>query len=568
MQQDANTNATDALVSVDGLTVAFTTDSGETQVLHGIDLDIFPGERVAIVGESGSGKSTVAAAIMGLLASNGRVSGGSITLRGQELTGASERDMRSIRGEQIGLVPQDPMSNLNPTMKVGAQIADTIRAHPASHGDLSRAGVKQRVTELMSLAGIPDAERRSRQYPHEFSGGMRQRVLIAIGLACNPQLLIADEPTSALDVTVQRQILDHLQTLINAEGIALLFITHDLGLAADRADRVIVMRHGRIVEQGTPEQILKDPREEYTRRLVDAAPSLVAVRDGSRDGDDDAAKVLSEPEAVAGAAAGAATGQDALLRVRNLTKDYRIRGGGGTLRAVNDISFDVAPGTTTAIVGESGSGKTTLSRMVLGLEYPTSGTVHLGDEDIAAAKGARMRAARRRMQPVFQDPFGSLDPTYSIERLIDEPLRIFGIGDRASRRARVAELLDQVSLPRAVAQRRPAQLSGGQRQRVAIARALAINPQLVVCDEAVSALDVLVQDQILDLLAELQADIGLTYLFITHDLAVVRQIAHEVLVMKQGAVVESGPVDTIFQTPETEYTAQLLDSIPGAAFFA
>ncbi|MDA3146922.1 ABC transporter ATP-binding protein [Leucobacter sp. UCMA 4100] len=568
MQQDANTNATDALVSVDGLTVAFTTDSGETQVLHGIDLDIFPGERVAIVGESGSGKSTVAAAIMGLLASNGRVSGGSITLRGQELTGASERDMRSIRGEQIGLVPQDPMSNLNPTMKVGAQIADTIRAHPASHGDLSRTGVKQRVTELMSLAGIPGAERRSRQYPHEFSGGMRQRVLIAIGLACNPQLLIADEPTSALDVTVQRQILDHLQTLINAEGIALLFITHDLGLAADRADRVIVMRHGRIVEQGTPEQILKDPREEYTRRLVDAAPSLVAVRDGSRDGDDDAAKVLSEPEAVAGAAGGAAAGQDALLRVRNLTKDYRIRGGGGTLRAVNDISFDVAPGTTTAIVGESGSGKTTLSRMVLGLEYPTSGTVHLGDEDIAAAKGARMRAARRRMQPVFQDPFGSLDPTYSIERLIDEPLRIFGIGDRASRRARVAELLDQVSLPRAVAQRRPAQLSGGQRQRVAIARALAINPQLVVCDEAVSALDVLVQDQILDLLAELQADIGLTYLFITHDLAVVRQIAHEVLVMKQGAVVESGPVDTIFQTPETEYTAQLLDSIPGAAFFA
>ncbi|WP_217132940.1 dipeptide ABC transporter ATP-binding protein [Leucobacter chinensis] len=568
MQQDANTNATDALVSVDGLTVAFTTDSGETQVLHGIDLDIFPGERVAIVGESGSGKSTVAAAIMGLLASNGRVSGGSITLRGEELTGASERDMRSIRGEQIGLVPQDPMSNLNPTMKVGAQIADTIRAHPASHGDLSRASVKQRVTELMSLAGIPDAERRSRQYPHEFSGGMRQRVLIAIGLACNPQLLIADEPTSALDVTVQRQILDHLQTLINAEGIALLFITHDLGLAADRADRVIVMRHGRIVEQGTPEQILKDPREEYTRRLLDAAPSLVAVRDGSRDGDDDAAKVLSEPEAVAGAAAGAAAGQDALLRVRNLTKDYRIRGGGGTLRAVNDISFDVAPGTTTAIVGESGSGKTTLSRMVLGLEDPTSGTVHLGDEDIAAAKGARMRAARRRMQPVFQDPFGSLDPTYSIERLIDEPLRIFGIGDRASRRARVAELLDQVSLPRAVAQRRPAQLSGGQRQRVAIARALAINPQLVVCDEAVSALDVLVQDQILDLLAELQADIGLTYLFITHDLAVVRQIAHEVLVMKQGAVVESGPVDTIFQTPETEYTAQLLDSIPGAAFFA
>ena len=572
MQQDANTTgvgmpaASDPLISVRALTVGFTTDSGETQVLHGVDLDIKQGERVAIVGESGSGKSTVAAAIMGLLAANGRVTGGSITLRGRELTGASERELRSIRGAQIGLVPQDPMSNLNPTMKVGAQIADTIRAHPGSHGDQSRAGVSARVVELMSLAGIPDAARRAKQYPHEFSGGMRQRVLIAIGLACNPELLIADEPTSALDVTVQRQILDHLQTLIDAEGIALLFITHDLGLAADRADRVIVMKQGRIVEQGTPEEILKAPKEEYTRRLVAAAPSLVAVRDS------DAAKVRGEQAARAEAReqldldTGSFTAP--LLRVSGLTKEYKIRGGGGILRAVDNISFDVAAGTTTAVVGESGSGKTTLSRMVLGLETPTAGTVHLGDEDIAVARGARLRAARRRMQPVFQDPFGSLDPSYSIERLIDEPLRIFGVGDRASRQARVAELLDKVSLPRAVAQRRPGQLSGGQRQRVAIARALAINPQLVVCDEAVSALDVLVQDQILDLLAELQSDLGLTYLFITHDLAVVRQIAHQVLVMRQGAVVESGSVDTIFETPATEYTAQLLESIPGAAFFA
>ncbi|MEB4613677.1 ABC transporter ATP-binding protein [Leucobacter sp. M11] len=570
MQQDANDPGRDArqepLVAVSDLTVAFTTDSGEAQVLHGVDLVINPGERVAIVGESGSGKSTVAAAIMGLLATNGRVTGGSITLRGRELTTATERELRSIRGEQIGLVPQDPMSNLNPTMKVGAQIADTILAHPGSHGDLSASGVRTRVAELMSLAGIPDAARRAKQYPHEFSGGMRQRVLIAIGLACNPHLLIADEPTSALDVTVQRQILDHLQSLIHAEGIALLFITHDLGLAADRADRVIVMSQGRIVEQGTPEEILKTPQEDYTRRLVAAAPSLVAVRDA------DAAKVAGEAAARAEAREQLSLDTGAfgtpILRVRELTKDYKIRGGGGTLRAVDQISFDVAAGTTTAVVGESGSGKTTLSRMVLGLETPTSGTVHLGEEDIATARGARLRAARRRMQPVFQDPFGSLDPSYSIERLIDEPLRIFGVGDRASRRARVAELLDQVSLPRQVAQRRPGQLSGGQRQRVAIARALAINPQLVVCDEAVSALDVLVQDQILDLLAELQSELGLTYLFITHDLAVVRQIAHQVLVMKQGAVVESGPVDTIFETPATEYTAQLLDSIPGAAFFA
>uniref|UniRef100_UPI003A83F44A ATP-binding cassette domain-containing protein n=1 Tax=Leucobacter sp. BZR 635 TaxID=3378705 RepID=UPI003A83F44A len=394
MQQDVNHTEAHVpagsapLISVSGLRVGFTTDSGETQVLHGVDLDIKPGERVAIVGESGSGKSTVAAAIMGLLAANGRVTGGSITLRGRELTDASEPDLRSIRGAQIGLVPQDPMSNLNPTMKVGAQIADTILAHPGSHGDLSRSGVRARVVELMSLAGIPDAARRSKQYPHEFSGGMRQRVLIAIGLACNPELLIADEPTSALDVTVQRQILDHLQTLIDAEGIALLFITHDLGLAADRADRVIVMSQGRIVEQGTPEEILKSPKEDYTRRLVAAAPSLVAVRDS------DAAKVRGEQAARAEAREQLHldTGSFAapLLRVSSLTKEYKIRGGGGTLRAVDNISFDVAAGTTTAIVGESGSGKTTLSRMVLGLETPTAGTVHLGDEDIAVARGARL----------------------------------------------------------------------------------------------------------------------------------------------------------------------------------
>ncbi len=556
------------LLSVRNLEAAFTTESHEITVLHGVSFDILPGERVAIVGESGSGKSTVAAAIMGLLADNGRVSAGEILLRGNNLVGAGERVMRSIRGRDIGLVPQDPMSNLNPSMRVGDQIADTIRAHPVPSG-AERASVRERVAQLMGQAGIPEAARRAKQYPHEFSGGMRQRVLIAIGLACNPSLLIADEPTSALDVTVQRQILDHLQTLIDANGTSLLFITHDLGLAADRADKVIVMSKDRIVEVGPPEAILRHPQEDYTKRLVAAAPSLLAVRGDAAAKVEDASIIAAE--VAAGLGSGAITGVSTgpMLTVENLTKEFKIRGrGAGILRAVDNVSFTVQRGTTTAIVGESGSGKTTVSRMVLGLETPTAGRTLIDGQDIATADKSQLRVARRAMQPVFQDPFGSLNPTFSIESLVDEPLRIFGVGDRQSRRERVGELLDQVSLPRDIAQRRPAELSGGQRQRVAIARALALNPNLVVCDEAVSALDVLVQDQILSLLAELQSSLGLTYLFITHDLAVVKQIAHQVLVMKQGQVVESGSVNDIFESPETEYTAQLLSSIPGAAFFA
>ncbi|GAA1082480.1 ABC transporter ATP-binding protein [Tsukamurella spumae] len=524
-------------------------------MLHGVDLSVAPGERVAVVGESGSGKSTVASAAIGLIASGGRVTGGIVDFAGTDLARADERTLRSIRGRRIGLVPQDPMSNLNPAMRIGEQIADTLRAH-ASGPARTRRAIRARVLELMDQAGIPEPARRARQYPHEFSGGMRQRVLIAIGLACEPDLLIADEPTSALDVTVQRQILDHLQTLIEARGTALLLITHDLGLAADRADRVVVMQGGRIVEEGPPARILKAPHEEYTQRLVAAAPSLVAARE----------QVL--PGVVAGAATvEAAAAKQPILDVRDLVREYRIRGSRESFRAVDEVSFSVDEGSTTAIVGESGSGKTTLTRMVLGLERPTSGSVRVDGEDVSQLRGVRRRAARRLMQPVFQDPFGSLDPTYSIERLIDEPLRVFGIGDRTARRARVGELLDAVALPGAVAQRRPGQLSGGQRQRVAIARALAINPRLVVCDEAVSALDVLVQDQILTLLSDLQRDLGLAYLFITHDLAVARQVAHQVLVMRRGRVIEQGPVDRIFGAPAEDYTRELLAAIPGADFF-
>ncbi|MFC7403501.1 dipeptide ABC transporter ATP-binding protein [Georgenia alba] len=521
---------------------------GATPVVHGVSLTVRPGERVAIVGESGSGKTTTAAAVLRLLPGAGRITGGSVALRGTDLAAATETGMRAVRGKQIGYVPQDPMSNLNPVMRVGEQVRDALTAHGIVPADQARA----RAVELLTEAGIPDAGRRARQYPHEFSGGMRQRVLIAMALACRPALLVADEPTSALDVTVQRQILDHLETLIATHDTSLLLITHDLGLAADRADRVVVMSGGRIVEQGAPDRILRRPEEDYTRRLLAAAPSLSAVRERGREG--------------------SATGRpgrdrEPVLEAVNVTKDFRLRGS-GTLRAVDDVTFTVRPGTTTAVVGESGSGKTTLARMVLGLDRPTSGQVTVAGHRVDELRGRRSRAVRRQMQPVFQDPYGSLDPTHSVERLIDEPLRVFGIGDRQSRRRRVAELLDQVSLPRSLAQRRPAELSGGQRQRVAIARALAPEPAVVVLDEAVSALDVLVQAQILDLLAELQDELELTYLFITHDLAVVHEIADDILVMRSGSVVERGGVASIFDEPREEYTRQLLAAIPGAQFFA
>ena len=551
MPQDAE-NPTSPLLSVRDLRVSF----GDTPAVHGVDLDVLPGERVAIVGQSGSGKSTVVAAILRLLPGAGHITGGTIELAGPDggsldLAQATEAPMRQVRGARIGLVPQDPSTNLNPSMKVGAQIADALR----THGLRGHDEVQRRVVALMSEAGIPEAERRAGQFPHEFSGGMRQRVLIAIALAREPQLLIADEPTSALDVTVQRQILNHLQTLVESRGTSLLFITHDLGLAADRTDRIVVMLEGRVVEQGTPEQILRRPQHEYTKRLVAAAPTLAS------------ATALRRGEAVLDEATDAKEARvDPILTVTDLVKEFRLRGRRGEqVRAVDHVSFEVPRGTTTAIVGESGSGKTTVARSVLGLESATSGSALIDGESITASRGAARRALRRRVQPVFQDPYGSLDPSYSVERLVDEPLRIFGVGDRVSRRQRVAELLDQVALPRSVAQSRPNELSGGQRQRVAIARALALEPELLICDEAVSALDVLVQEQILDLLGDLQQRLGLSYLFITHDLAVVRQIAHDVVVMRSGAVVERGSVDDIFLSPRAEYTTELLGAIPGAS---
>ncbi|WP_423463217.1 dipeptide ABC transporter ATP-binding protein [Promicromonospora sp. MS192] len=535
------------LLSVRGLNVSY----GDTPVVRDVDLDVARGERVAIVGQSGSGKSTVVAALLRLLPGAGRITGGTIQLDGEDLAAAGEARMRAVRGSRIALVPQDPGTNLNPAMRVGDQVADALRAD-----GLRGAAVRRRVVELLDEAGVPEPERRARQFPHEFSGGMRQRVLIATALARAPELLLADEPTSALDVTVQRRILDHLVALAEAHGTAMVLVTHDLGLAADRADRVIVMLDGRIVEQGTPEQVLRAPQHEYTRRLVAAAPAVVA---------------RTEERTAPAGGVGDRGEDDAVVTVRDLVKEYRVRGRGGVLRAADHVTFAVPRGGTTALVGESGSGKTTVSRILLGLETPTSGEalVHVRGAEgrsIVGASRAQRRELRRRVQPVFQDPYASLDPTHTVERVIDEPLRIFGIGDRASRATRVAELLDQVALPRDVAQRHPGALSGGQRQRVAIARALAPGPELLVLDEAVSALDVLVQEQILDLLADLQERLGVSYLFISHDLAVVRGIADNVVVLRQGRVEEQGSVDDVFHAPRADYTRDLLGAIPGAAF--
>lgn len=560
------------LLDIRDLQVEFRVQNKSATAVRDASLTVYPGQTVAIVGESGSGKSTTAAAVLGLLPGTGKVTGGQILFDGQDLAAASRRDFEKIRGSGIGLVPQDPNTNLNPVWRVGFQIRETLQANGAA----KRGDARKRAIALLSEAGMREPDKRVNQFPHEYSGGMRQRALIAIGLACRPKLLIADEPTSALDVTVQRQILDHLEELTTELGTAVLLITHDLGLAAERASHLVVMYKGRVVESGPALQILQDPHHEYTKRLVRAAPSLASRRAHRTiltdvDHGDLVGDQALQPKVtgtIAESAKHASSGPQDVVVAANLVKEFPIRGavpfsGGSTFRAVNDVSFTLRRGTTTAVVGESGSGKSTVARMVLGLLEPTSGTVHFDGKDVTSLRGAEAKDFRRRVQPVFQNPYGSLDPMYSIYRAIAEPLNIHSIGDKSSRTARVKELLDLVALPQSVMQRFPNELSGGQRQRVAIARALALNPEVVVCDEAVSALDVLVQAQILTLLSELQKELGLSYLFITHDLAVVKEIAHNVIVMSRGEVVDSGPTDQVYENPASDYTRMLIDAIPG-----
>ncbi|MDX3745550.1 ABC transporter ATP-binding protein [Streptomyces sp. AK08-02] len=501
----------------------------------------------AVVGESGSGKSTTAHAIVRLLTANGGIDAGTVRFGRHDLTTLSEQELRTVRGAQIGLVPQDPTVSLNPVKRIGEQVAEVLRIHQLA----TRRSAPADATAILDRAGLPDAATRARQYPHELSGGMRQRALIAVAIAGRPKLIIADEPTSALDVTVQRVILDHLQHLTEELGTAVLLVTHDLGVAADRAQRIVVMSEGRVVESGPTRDILGNPQHEYTRRLLASAPSLATAR----------------PRVTV--TAPSAPGTAPLVEVRNAVKEFRLpraAGSARTLRAVDDVSFTLHRGRTLALVGESGSGKSTTARLVLRLTDATSGRIVFDGTDVTNARGARTRQLRRRAQLVYQNPYASLDPRFSIGEVITEPLRAFRVGDRASRLARAGELLDRVALPQSMLERRPAELSGGQRQRVAIARALALSPDLVVCDEPVSALDVSVQSQVLELLAELQADTGVAYLFISHDLAVVRQIAHHVAVMRSGRVVETGTAEELFTRPRHDYTRELLAAIPGGRY--
>lgn len=542
------------LLELKDLKISFTSSTGVVDAVRGVNLTIYPGQSVAIVGESGSGKSTTAMAVIGLLPGTGKVTGGTILFNGEDITGLSDKEMQHYRGSDIGLVPQDPMSNLNPVWSIGTQVKESLRANNVVEG----SEANKRVVELLQEAGLDDAERRAKQYPHEFSGGMRQRALIGIGLAARPKLLIADEPTSALDVTVQRRILDHLEGLTHELGTAVLFITHDLGLAAERASHLVVMHRGRVVESGPSLDILRDPQHPYTQRLVKAAPSLASARIQSAQ-----EQGIESSELLAGKAE---TSDEEVIRVENLTKEFDIRGEKGAkkkLLAVDDVSFSLRKGATLALVGESGSGKSTVANMVLNLLDPTSGKVFYKGTDLSTLGSHELFEMRRKLQVVFQNPYGSLDPMYSIYRCIEEPLVVHKTGNRREREARVAELLDMVAMPRSTMRRYPNELSGGQRQRIAVARALALNPEVIVLDEAVSALDVLVQNQILQLLAGLQEELDLSYLFITHDLAVVRQTADDVAVMRQGKLVESGTVDEIFANPTESYTRDLIDSVPG-----
>ena len=658
-----NTNATmlamqkehGPLLEVRNLAIDFTTDTGKpVHAVRDANFTVYPGQWVAIVGESGSGKSTSAMAVLGLLPGTGHVVNGSIKLDGEEIAGAKQSEFDKLRGTKMGLVPQDPMSNLNPVWRIGSQVKEALKANnmdvahekrsalaKALAGDevevkgnddetflgakelpelmteakkaLTEAGVSgeafdkavarfanewvpgsetrwrvaddlikasvaddqawylakkyvigstmdDRIAGLLSEAGLPDAATRARQFPHEFSGGMRQRALIAIGLACRPDLLIADEPTSALDVTVQKRILDHLHMLTDSLGTAVLFITHDLGLAAERAQHIVVMYKGQVVESGPSLEVLQHPQHPYTKRLVAAAPSLASQRIISAKERGENADALLDHHI-----AGESTLEKSehIITVDHLTKEFKLPRKKEMFKAVDDVSFSVKRGTTLAIVGESGSGKSTVANMVLHLLKPTSGKVFYEGRDTSTFKAKDLLGFRRHVQPVFQNPYGSLDPMYSIFRSIEEPLRIHKIGDKKWRANRVKELLDMVEMPASVMGRYPNELSGGQRQRIAIARAMALDPDVIVCDEAVSALDVLVQDQVLRLLNDLQAEKGLSYLFITHDLAVVRQIADEVVVMQHGKLVEHATTDEVFDHPQKQYTRDLLDAIPG-----
>ena len=554
------------LVRVDGLRVEFKTDGATIVAVDGVSFSIDPGETVCLVGESGSGKSVTSLSLMRLVEfGGGRISGGKLNFaprKGEsvDLAKATQEFMREFRGNQIGMIFQEPMTSLNPVFTIERQLVDGLKAHRG----LKRHEARERALQLLRSVRVPEPERRLKQYPHELSGGMRQRVVIAMAMACEPRLLIADEPTTALDVTIQAEILALIDRLKRENRMAVLFVTHDMAVVAQMADRVVVMHRGKIVEEGGVEAIFENPQADYTRMLLAAVPKLGEMRGTT------APAAMRRIGAVASAKPGFSSPRlepQVLLAVKNLTTRYPVKGGAlrrvvANVHAVEDVSFSVNVGETFSLVGESGCGKSSCGRSILRLVEPQSGEIWLNGREIRGLEGVELREARRDMQMVFQDPFASLNPLRRLRDQVAEPLINFGLASKSEIADRVAELFHRVDLPRSFLNRYPHELSGGQRQRVAIARAIAPHPSLVIADEAVSALDVSVQAQVLNLLAELQADLGLSFLFISHDIAVVERISHYVGVMYLGRLVELGPRPAVFEDARHPYTKALMAAVP------
>ncbi|MFP5509476.1 MAG: ABC transporter ATP-binding protein [Alphaproteobacteria bacterium] len=553
------------IAQIEKLRVEFQTKDGTVVGVEDVSFSINPGETVCVVGESGSGKSVSSLSLMRLVEfGSGKIAGGRLLFErktgGQVDLGKTDQDlMRTIRGNEIGMIFQEPMTALNPVFTVGRQLTEGLRLHKG----MTKKEAEARALDLLKQVRIPEPERRLKQYPHELSGGMRQRVVIAMALACEPRLLIADEPTTALDVTIQAEILALIDRLKRETGTAVMFITHDMAVVAQMADRVVVMFRGNKVEEGTVEEIFENPQHDYTKALLSAVPKL-----GEMTG-----KALPEPMRLLGSTGPAAVpipGTDTpLLTVKNLVTRFPVRGGlfrrtVANVHAVEDVSFTLNKGRTLSLVGESGCGKSTCGRSILRLVEPLSGSIILDGTDIMALDPSALRRARQDMQMVFQDPFASLNPQMQLSDQVAEPLRNFGTHTGSALTDKVADLFDRVHLPRNFMRRYPHELSGGQRQRVAIARALALNPKLIIADEAVSALDVSVQAQVLNLMMELQADLGLSFLFISHDMAVVERVSHDVGVMYLGRIVEMGPRQAVFEDPQHPYTRALMKAVPVA----
>jgi peptide/nickel transport system ATP-binding protein len=552
------------VLSVENLKTAFRSANGWNEVVKGISFDIRAGETLAIVGESGSGKSVTAFSIMRLLSDEKTKITGSVRLKGRELLGLSENEMRAVRGSGIAMIFQEAMTSLNPVFTIGQQIVEALTVHRP----LSRTQAEAEALKLLDRVKIPAARRRYNDYPHNFSGGMRQRAMIAMALACKPQLLIADEPTTALDVTIQAEILNLIKELQEEESMAVMFITHDMGVVAEIAERTVVMLRGEAVETGTTEEIFSRAHHPYTRALLHAVPVLGSMKGQS------APQPLPIADKVSGDVQkhkarkeeAAATGKP-LLVVRNLTTRFDIRSGlfgkvSNRIHAVENVSFDLRQGETLSLVGESGCGKSTIGRSIMRLIEPKGGSVHLCGEDVLVMPADRLRVARRNIQMIFQDPFASLSPRRTVGQAIAEPFLTHGLGTREEAEKKVVELLEQVGLEPAMAGRLPHQFSGGQRQRICIARALALSPKMIVADESVAALDVSIKAQVINLMMDLQKRLGISYLFISHDMAVVERISHRVAVIYLGEIVEIGTREEIFSNPQHAYTRKLLDAVP------